>query len=827
MYNKLLKSRLKVIDRDFKVKNKIEAEGGCGVIGLASSEQLEGRYLYQALYQMKNRGNRKGGGIAAVGLSNIQLGVSKKMLNDCYIFQLAILNENYKDEIEKEYISEFFEVYDSYKIEHLDHQKLGLEVRPPEIYRYFIKIREDKLKKFIRENELEDIPEDKVEEEMIWQISFMLNKKYYSSLGDKRAMVMSSGKNMIVLKLVGYGDEVIKYYKLDDFKAHVWIGHHRYPTKGKVWHPGGAHPFVGVNHALVHNGDFSNYHPIVEYLKERNYEPLFLTDTEVAILVFDLLYRVYEYPLEYLIEALAPTLERDFYKLPLEKRKIYREIQALHMTSSPDGPWFFIIAGHDPRLKQFQLIGITDTSMLRPQVFSYLDSNVKLGIVASERQAINAILRDLYEDTRIPSLFADKYWVARGGSHTDGGAFIYVYDYEKNKFECFNKFGIKIKIPEYQEHYYLKLSNNQKIFNIKYDKNFDIETYIKIIKDIGWEELLSYIESIKKRKPREAIELLTRLYDLPYNTGMKRRSSIKTILLKSLYEIFDKYLDQEYKLIDFYEKDKLHEAKNSIQTLVIDSKYFPSEGEDSLSRFVVEAYKMGWRKIIVYNMRGQRFLGCGLGPNSDSLRIDVYGDSGDYLGSGLDGAEIYVHGSAQDQVAQIMKRGKIVIYGDVGQTFMYSSKGGEVYVLGSAAGRPLINSVGKPRVVINGTCLDYLAESFMAGDPLKGGGFVILNGIGISDEGEYYNLEDPYPGGNLFSLASGGAIYIRDPYNKLEENQLHGGKYVMLTKDDWDLILPYLKNNEKLFNITLEFLLTIDGEKKSYNEIYKKVIPTK
>jgi len=131
---------------------------------------------------------------------------------------------------------------------------------------------------------------------------------------------------------------------------------------------------------------------------------------------------------------------------------------------------------------------------------------------------------------------------------------------------------------------------------------------------------------------------------------------------------------------------------------------------------------MGWRKIIVYNMRGQRFLGCGLGPNSDSLRIDVYGDSGDYLGSGLDGAEIYVHGSAQDQVAQIMKRGKIVIYGDVGQTFMYSSKGGEVYVLGSAAGRPLINSVGKPRVVINGTCLDYLAESFMAGDPLKGGG---------------------------------------------------------------------------------------------------------
>jgi len=36
---------------------------------------------------------------------------------------------------------------------------------------------------------------------------------------------------------------------------------------------------------------------------------------------------------------------------------------------------------------------------------------------------------------------------------------------------------------------------------------------------------------------------------------------------------------------------------------------------------------------------------------------------------------------------------------------------------------------GKPRVVINGTALDYLAESFMAGDPYQGGGFVILNGL--------------------------------------------------------------------------------------------------
>jgi glutamate synthase domain-containing protein 3 len=101
-------------------------------------------------------------------------------------------------------------------------------------------------------------------------------------------------------------------------------------------------------------------------------------------------------------------------------------------------------------------------------------------------------------------------------------------------------------------------------------------------------------------------------------------------------------------------------------------------------------------------------------PNTEGVRIDTYGSSGDYLASGMDGEEIYVHGNAQDQIGQIAKRGKLVIYGDVGQTFMYGAKGGDVFVMGNGAGRPLINAVGRPRVVINGTCLDFLAESFMA-----------------------------------------------------------------------------------------------------------------
>ena len=144
---------------------------------------------------------------------------------------------------------------------------------------------------------------------------------------------------------------------------------------------------------------------------------------------------------------------------------------------------------------------------------------------------------------------------------------------------------------------------------------------------------------------------------------------------------------------------------------------------------------LGWKHFIVYGYKGQRFTGCGFGLETDGVRIDVYDSSGDYLASGIDGMEIHVHGNAQDQLGQIMKRGKLVVHGDVGQTFMYGAKGGEVYVMGNAAGRPLINAVGRPKVVINGTALDFLAESFMAGDVFKDGGFVIVNGMEFDERG--------------------------------------------------------------------------------------------
>jgi glutamate synthase domain-containing protein 3 len=278
------------------------------------------------------------------------------------------------------------------------------------------------------------------------------------------------------------------------------------------------------------------------------------------------------------------------------------------------------------------------------------------------------------------------------------------------------------------------------------------------------------------------------------------------------------------KRIDWQSRETLRKPGEGEKVLALDARSFPAEGEESVASLLTNAYLQGWKRFIVYGARGQRFFGCGLGPRTRDVRIDVYGSSGDYLGSGIDGLEIFVHGNGQDQLGQIMKSGKMVIHGDVGQTFLYGAKGGTIYVLGNAAGRPLINAAGKPRVVINGTCLDYLAESFMAGDPHNGGGFVILNGMEFDEHGRLREQAMPFPGSNLFSLASGGAIYVRDPHGRLEKEQLNGGEFAPLTEKDWRLLLPYLEENERLFGIAVgRDLLTVGEDKRRPEEVYRKV----
>jgi hypothetical protein len=322
--------------------------------------------------------------------------------------------------------------------------------------------------------------------------------------------------------------------------------------------------------------------------------------------------------------------------------------------------------------------------------------------------------------------------------------------------------------------------------------------------------------------------------DHNYPTGRKKRSSVLTILRGALEGIFaaqplcGESGEGSYRRITIASRDQLRGPAGAEKTLLIDARGFEPEGADCDATLAVRAYHLGWRHLVHYNSRGTRFHAAGFGPSTSGLRVDCYDNAGDYLASGMDGLEAYVHCNAQDQLGQITKRGKLVIYGDVGQTFLYGAKGGEFFVMGNAAGRPIINAVGKPRVVINGTALDFLAESFMAGNPYEGGGFAIVNGIRFDEDGTVVPLDSPYPGSNLLSLASGGAIYVRDPHRTLAIEQLNGGIYQRLSEADWKLILPYLRENERLFDIRVERdLLTVDNVLRNPRDVYRKVLPAK
>src|SRR5438093_6731132 len=122
---------------------KQEAEGGCGVVGLACNVPLEGKYLLQSLVQMRNRGNGKGGGIAALGLVPEQLGVSGKILREDYILQVAYLDGAARKQVEDGHIRPFFRVDHESRVEAVVYYRsiTSIALEPQEITRYLLGLR--------------------------------------------------------------------------------------------------------------------------------------------------------------------------------------------------------------------------------------------------------------------------------------------------------------------------------------------------------------------------------------------------------------------------------------------------------------------------------------------------------------------------------------------------------------------------------------------------------------------------------------------------------------------------------------------------------------
>ena len=264
---KIIKSRAVLCSQVPPLGQNTEEEGGCGVTGFICSIPVTGKNIFEPSVQMHNRGNGKGGGIGAVGFVPETLGVSKEVLEEDYMLHIALLDASVYEELENTFIKPNFKIDKFEKLATIDdYRSIGLDVRPPDVMRYFVRVKDEVLNKFIQDNKFKSMDRRDAEDEFVYQNSFKINTHYYASLGEKKAFVMSHGRNMMILKIVGYAENVVRYYKLDDFKAHAWLAHQRYPTRGRVWHPGGCHPFSALNEALVHNGDFANYQSVLEYL---------------------------------------------------------------------------------------------------------------------------------------------------------------------------------------------------------------------------------------------------------------------------------------------------------------------------------------------------------------------------------------------------------------------------------------------------------------------------------------------------------------------------------------------------------------------------------
>ena len=121
------------------------AEGGCGVIGLASEVPIAGRHLFNSLEQMRNRGNGKGGGVAMVGLDPAQFGTTKSVMDGSYLIAVAWVNSGHREAVEEKYIHAAFEVDHIHDVPVIEDWTAlsALDVCPPDVTLYWVRPTED------------------------------------------------------------------------------------------------------------------------------------------------------------------------------------------------------------------------------------------------------------------------------------------------------------------------------------------------------------------------------------------------------------------------------------------------------------------------------------------------------------------------------------------------------------------------------------------------------------------------------------------------------------------------------------------------------------
>lgn len=353
-------------------EGEIRIPSGCAISGIINrkGQAFSGNDIINSIALMHDRSNGLGGGFAAYGIY--------PEFRNHYALHIFYDDIKAKEETER-FISANFTVEDSEKI---PVRKVCNISNPPLIWRYFVRPK-------VRKQAESEVSEREFMVRAVMQVNSSFAGAY----------IFSSGKNMGAFKGVGYPEDIGEYYRLDEYKGHLWTAHGRFPTNTPGWW-GGAHPFTLLDFSVVHNGEISSYDANRRYLEMFGYKCTLQTDTEAITYIFDLLLRRHGLPLEIAVKVVASPFWSDVARLNEDGKKLIRALRAVYGSLLVNGPFSIIVAS------QNGFIALNDRIKLRSLVAA---ENGDFLYVASEESAIREVCPN-----------PQKVWSPRGGEPVMG-----------------------------------------------------------------------------------------------------------------------------------------------------------------------------------------------------------------------------------------------------------------------------------------------------------------------------------------------------------------------------------------------------------------------
>jgi len=346
--------------------SRFRIPSGCAIFGIMdeAGTAFSGSSVIDGISLMRERSNGLGGGFAAYGIY--------PQYEDDWAFHILYDDKEAKSQAEDE-LGKSFKVLFSEEIP--TRKVIGVE-DPPILYRYFLKSASSLPSRKDNVNGADGEARSRTrEEDYIVDFVMRVNR------GITGAYIISSGKNMGIFKGVGYPEDIGNFFRLEQYRGHLWTSHGRFPTNSVGWW-GGAHPFGLLDWSVVHNGEISSYGTNKRFVSGFGYECTLSTDTEVITYLFDLIARKQKVDLELIHMILAAPLWDEIERMPEDIKQAARALRILYGSALLNGPFSIIVGSNE------FMYALNDRIKLRPMTAARKDDRL---YVASEEAPLRLV----------------------------------------------------------------------------------------------------------------------------------------------------------------------------------------------------------------------------------------------------------------------------------------------------------------------------------------------------------------------------------------------------------------------------------------------------